>query len=139
MTENVYDMLNKRSNEMLGQNRSRAVKRTLSIRDRQLLFDRAHHKCEACGKRLGFSDMQVGHKTAWSRGGSTTWRNSVCLCYKHNRLQGTDSFATLMKKLGKKKTRTVTSPKRRKRTITRKVRRRSRRPYSPSIADMLNV
>jgi hypothetical protein len=46
--------------------------------------------------------MQVGHKTAWSRSRSTTLRNSVCLCYRCNKLQGTDSWAVFMKKQGVK-------------------------------------
>ena len=45
--------------------------------------------------------MQVGHKTAYSKGGSTTFRNSVCLCYKCNKLQGTDSWSMFLRKLGK--------------------------------------
>ena len=45
--------------------------------------------------------MQVGHKTAYSKGGGTTLRNSACLCYKCNKLQGTDSWSKFMKKMGK--------------------------------------
>lgn len=45
--------------------------------------------------------MQVGHKIAYSKGGSTTLRNSVCLCYKCNKLQGTDSWSMFLRKLGK--------------------------------------
>ena len=46
------------------------VKRTLGIRDRQILFERSHHKCEnpTCGKENEFSEMQVGHKKAYSKG-----------------------------------------------------------------------
>lgn len=44
------------------------VKRTLGIRDRQILWKRANHKCEACGKQIDFTEMQVGHKTAASKG-----------------------------------------------------------------------
>jgi hypothetical protein len=44
--------------------------------------------------------MQVGHKTAWSKGGSTTFKNSVCLCWKCNNLQGTDSWIVFLKKQG---------------------------------------
>ena len=78
-------------------------KRTLSIRDKQILYLRANKRCEnpACGKKLDFTEMQVGHKTtAWSRGGRTTLKNSVCLCYRCNKLQGTDSWATFLKKWG---------------------------------------
>jgi len=45
--------------------------------------------------------MQVGHKTAYSRGGGTTLRNSVALCYGCNKKQGTDSWEVFQKKQGK--------------------------------------
>lgn len=75
-------------------------KRTLGIRDKQILYRNANKRCEnpACGKKIDFDEMQVGHKTAWSRGGSTTLRNSACLCYRCNKLQGTDSWAVFLKK-----------------------------------------
>lgn len=77
-------------------------RRTLGIRDRQILYRRASKRCEnpACGKKIEFDEMQVGHKTAWSKGGSTTLKTSVCLCYRCNKLQGTDSWATFLKKQG---------------------------------------
>ena len=76
-------------------------KRTLGTRERQILWKKADGKCQAYGKSITYLDMQVGHKTAYSRGGSTTLRNSVCLCYTCNKLQGTDSFSKFLKKLGK--------------------------------------
>lgn len=87
------------------------AKRTLGIRDKQILYQRAKGKCEACYKKIEFSEMQTGHKHAASRGGGATLKNSVCLCWRCNKLQGTDSWATFMKKMGKVKTRTVTSGK----------------------------
>jgi len=77
-------------------------KRTLGIRDKQILYRNAKGKCQnpACGKKIDFDEMQVGHKTAWSRGGRTTFPNSVCLCYRCNKLQGTDSWTTFLKKQG---------------------------------------
>ena len=45
--------------------------------------------------------MQVGHKTAYSRGGGTTLRNSVALCYGCNKKQGTDSWEVFQRKQGK--------------------------------------
>jgi len=74
-------------------------KRTLSLRDRQILYERAGGRCEACGRKISFAEMQVGHKKAYSKGGATTLTNAVCLCYRCNKLQGTDSFETLKKKL----------------------------------------
>jgi len=76
------------------------TKRTLGIRERQILYDRAHHKCENCSRDIEFSDMQVGHKTAYSRGGATL-RNSVALCYGCNKKQGTDSWEVFQRKQGK--------------------------------------
>lgn len=75
-------------------------KRTLGIRDKQILYRNAKGRCEnpACGKKIEYDEMQVGHKTAWSRGGRTSLKNSVCLCYRCNKLQGTDSWATFLKK-----------------------------------------
>jgi 5-methylcytosine-specific restriction endonuclease McrA len=77
-------------------------RRTLGIRDKQILYRRANKRCEnpACGRKIEFDEMQVGHKTAWSKGGGTTLKNSVCLCYRCNKLQGTDSWATFLKKQG---------------------------------------
>ena len=77
------------------------TRRTLGIRDKQILYKRAGHKCENCEREIEFSDMQVGHKTAYSKGGSTSLRNSVALCYGCNKLQGTDSWETFQRKQGK--------------------------------------
>ena len=81
--------------------REEKKKRTLGIRDKQILWERAGHKCEACEKEITYPEMQAGHKTAASKGGNATLRNCVCLCYKCNKLQGTDSWKTFLKKLGK--------------------------------------
>tara|TARA_Y100000310_G_scaffold120066_1_gene118796 strand:+ start:124 stop:660 length:537 start_codon:yes stop_codon:yes gene_type:complete len=77
-------------------------KRTLGIRDKQILYRNAKGKCQnpACGKKIEFDEMQTGHKKAWSRRGKTTLKNSVCLCYRCNKLQGTDSWAKFLKKQG---------------------------------------
>lgn len=87
-------------------------KRTLGIRDKQILYNRAKGKCEACGRKIGFDEMHSGHKLAASKGGNATLRNSVCICARCNKLQGTDSWATFMKKMGKTKISSVTSVKR---------------------------
>ncbi len=79
------------------QNKKR--KRQLGTRDKHILYERANKRCEGCGKKIDFSEMQVGHKKAYSKGGATTLANSVCLCYKCNKNQGTDSFETYKKKL----------------------------------------
>ena len=73
----------------------------MGIRDKQILWERAGHKCEACGKEITYPEMQAGHKIAASKGGDATLRNCVSLCYKCNKLQGTDSWKTFLRKLGK--------------------------------------
>jgi len=88
-------------------------KRTLGIRDKQILYRRAKGRCEACRRKIDFDEMHSGHKNAASKGGSATLRNSVCVCARCNKLQGTDNWATFMKKMGKSNTRSVTSSKKR--------------------------
>ena len=77
-------------------------KRALGIRDRQILWERANKRCEnpTCNKKIDFTEMQAGHKTPYSKGGKTTLDNAFCLCYKCNKLQGTDSWAVFLKKQG---------------------------------------
>ena len=77
------------------------TKRTLTIREKKILYTRAKGKCELCGETIDFLEMQVGHKTAASRGGSATLRNTVALCFKCNNTMGTDSWESIHKKLGK--------------------------------------
>ena len=91
-------------------------KRALGTRDKQILHLRANYKCEACGKKIGYDEMQVGHKKAYSKGGSTTLRNSVCLCYRCNKLQGTDDWQTFLRKIRKKPEKLTTT----KKTTTKK-------------------
>jgi hypothetical protein len=81
--------------------RERDTRRTLGMRDKQILYENAKGRCEnpKCNKKITFVEMMPGHKTAWSRGGRTTLKNSSCLCFKCNKLQGGDSWAIFMKKL----------------------------------------
>ena len=81
---------------------NRSSKRSLGIRDKKILYRNAKGRCEnpTCKKKIEFDEMQVGHKTAWSKGGSTTFKNSVCLCWRCNNLQGTDSWIVFLKKQG---------------------------------------
>ena len=81
---------------------SRSPKRSLGIRDKKILYRNAKGTCEnpTCKRKIEFDEMQVGHKTAWSKGGATSFKNSVCLCWRCNNLQGTDSWAVFLKKQG---------------------------------------
>jgi hypothetical protein len=82
----------------------RDERRALSTRDKQILYRNAKKRCQnpGCRKRIEYSDMQVGHKKAWSRGGRTTLKNCLCLCYTCNKLQGTDSWEVFLRKQGVK-------------------------------------
>ena len=83
---------------------SKAKKRSLGIRDRKILYeDRAKGKCQHCGGKILFSEIHVGHKTAYSKGGSTSFRNVLALCYGCNNKQGTDSYTAYCRKTGKSK------------------------------------
>ena len=96
-------------------------KRSLGIRDKKILYERANHKCECCEKKIEFSEMVVGHKRAYSKGGATSLKNTVCLCYKCNNLQGTDSWDIFLKKLGKQpKSKKSDTKKRKKKTKKKK-------------------
>jgi len=85
----------------------------MSHNNKQILYRRAKGKCEACNRKIEFDEMHAGHKNAASKGGSATLRNSVCICSRCNKLQGTDNWATFMRKMGKSNTRSVTSGKKR--------------------------
>lgn len=100
---------------------SKNKKRALGIRDRQILYRRAKGRCEACRRKIEFDEMHAGHKNAASKGGSATIRNSVCLCARCNKLQGTDNWSTFMRKMGKSKTTSVTSPKKKKGSKKKKI------------------
>lgn len=95
----------------------RSDKRTLSRRDKEILYERAKGCCEnpICSRgKISFTEMHVGHKKAACKHGKATLRNSVCVCMRCNNLQGTDSWQTFMRKVGKPGTRSVTSGKKRK-------------------------
>jgi len=88
-------------------------RRTLKRTDKEILYLRAKRKCEACNKKICLTEMQVGHKMPYSKGGTTSLRNSICLCYRCNKLQGTQSWHAFMRKQGKKPI-SATSPRRSK-------------------------
>jgi hypothetical protein len=77
-------------------------KRTLGVRDRQILYRNANGRCEnpACGKKMDYDEMEVGHRVAYSKGGTITLRTAKSLCHRCNKLQGTDSWETFLKKQG---------------------------------------
>jgi 5-methylcytosine-specific restriction endonuclease McrA len=105
-------------------------KRTLGERDKKLLYLRANKKCDNCGKQLEYHEMQVGHRKAYSKGGSITLANALCLCYGCNNLQGTRSWSEFQKAQNK-----PTSNERNNKTTsvpsTKKTRPKSTKKPSP--------
>jgi len=88
-------------------------RRSLTMSEKKANWSVRPHKCEACGKRLDFTEVQFGHKQAWSKRGRTTRGNTVILCCRCNNMQSTHSFAWLLKALGKKKPKAGKRTKRR--------------------------
>lgn len=70
-------------------------KRSLGIREKKILYERAGHKCQACHKEIDFFEMQVRHKKTHAKGVNATLSNTVCICYKCNNLMGTDSWLSI--------------------------------------------
>jgi len=59
--------------------------------NRSTLFRRDEHTCQYCGVQLPGSELQIEHVMPRSRGGPTTWENTVAACdrcnsYKADRL-----------------------------------------------------
>lgn len=75
-------------------------KRTLGARDRQILYRNAKGRCEnpACDRKIDYDEMEVGHKIAYSKRGTITLKTAKSLCHRCNKLQGTDSWETFLKK-----------------------------------------
>jgi 5-methylcytosine-specific restriction endonuclease McrA len=48
--------------------------------NRQNLFRRDKHSCQYCGVSLPSSELQIEHVMPRSRGGPTTWENTVAAC-----------------------------------------------------------
>jgi hypothetical protein len=42
--------------------RNEQKKRILGIREKQILYQKANHKCEACGKEIDFTEMKYDFK-----------------------------------------------------------------------------
>lgn len=134
MMKNPYSL----GGTMFGSSSEKKGKATLGTRNKTILYDRAKHRCENCGKRISFADMQSGHKNkARSKGGKATLSNSVCLCYTCNKNQGTDSWSTFRRKQGKSLKRTATSSKRKNKPRKRKPRRSTNLLGSPTFRPRL--
>ena len=80
---------------------NRDEKRSLTTREKKILFAAAkppfscqNPYCKNYKKRV--DDPEAGHAIAWSRGGPTTLKNSICLCHACNRMQGTKTWKEFM-------------------------------------------
>jgi hypothetical protein len=92
-------------------------RRTLSLGEKRELYNRAKGRCEnpACKRKIAFDVMVVGHKTAWSKGGSTTLRTCVCLCMECNKRQSTIQWNRFLEKQG------VVEPKTKRKRLLQKL------------------
>lgn len=81
----------------------RDSKRSLTLKQRKILYKNAKGRCQnpACNRKITFDEMQAGHKyRSWAKGGETSLRNAVCLCYRCNKKQNQDSWAIFLRKQG---------------------------------------
>ena len=114
---------------------SKARKRNIKTSDRKRLYTKAKERCEGCNKKLNYMNMSVGHNKAFSKGGVSSYANSICLCVDCNNLQGTDSFITFKKKLKGTygKWSSQSKARVRKRNKTKRASRKVRNPYEINI------
>ena len=86
----------------------RVSKGMLTAKDKQKLYLNAKKRCENCGKKIDFYEMEIGHKKqVYSLGERTALSDSLCLCRACNKKQGLDSWATFQKKQGKQDSKTI--------------------------------
>ena len=81
--------------------KKKSSSKTLGERDKGILHKLAKKRCENCGRKLDYKEMQAGHKLARARGHKASLKNSVCLCWSCNRDQGTDSWKVFRRKQNK--------------------------------------
>jgi len=53
--------------------------------EKRVLFNRDCWCCQYCGKKLGWSTIEVEHVLPRSRGGTTSWMNCVSACHACNK------------------------------------------------------
>lgn len=68
-------------------NYDRVPKHTLRF-NRRNLFARDGHRCQYCGDAKPLSQLSLDHVLPRSRGGGTTWENTVCCCLACNTRKG---------------------------------------------------
>lgn len=52
---------------------------------KRVLFNRDNWRCQYCGVKLGYHNVEVEHIMPQSRGGDTSWRNCVTSCHDCNK------------------------------------------------------
>lgn len=72
--------------------------------NRQNLFIRDEHSCQYCGDELPGSKLQVEHVLPRSRGGPTSWENTVAACADCNSRKADKTPAEAKMKLRKQPT-----------------------------------
>lgn len=69
---------------------------------KKVLFNRDGWKCQYCGVKLAWANIEVEHVMPSSRGGQTTWLNCVSACKSCNKRKGPmtpeEAGMTLIKK-----------------------------------------
>ncbi len=65
----------------------RVPKHTLRF-NRRNLFARDGHRCQYCGDAKPINQLSLDHVLPRSRGGGTTWENTVCCCVTCNTRKG---------------------------------------------------
>lgn len=58
---------------------------------KKVLFNRDAWRCQYCGDKLGWGDIELEHVTPSSRGGQTTWMNCVASCHECNKRKGNNT------------------------------------------------
>ncbi len=59
--------------------------------NRRNLFARDRNSCQYCGDAKPISQLSVDHIVPRSRGGDTSWENTVCCCLSCNTLKGSQT------------------------------------------------
>lgn len=55
---------------------------------RRNVYARDNNTCQYCGKKFKTEDLNLDHVNPKTKGGTTTWENIVCSCYKCNGKKG---------------------------------------------------
>ncbi|HPF79279.1 MAG TPA: HNH endonuclease signature motif containing protein, partial [Alphaproteobacteria bacterium] len=65
--------------------------RSFTPLQRIALLNRAHNKCESCGKKITSDNFEADHIKPWSKGGLTSLNNAQALCVNCNRKKSSNS------------------------------------------------